>query len=1102
MTAPDNTKPAAEQDAAARTGAQESEKRISALLVHPPDVLERDDVLLLLNEIERQRAALSRAQQELLVGEERLRLAQEGADAGVWEWDLRTDKVTVTPQLERLAGKEPGTIQTYADWRRCIHPDDVERVRIERDTAIARRQPFDVAFRILLDNGETRWISGRGNAIYDEQGEALRVVGMNRDISDRKRAEAIVKEQLAEIAFYFDNAPIGLVVLDADLRYRRINRMLAEMNGFPAVDHIGRTVEEIVPAIAPQLRRLAAQILATGEAITEVEVVGETAAKPGEQRIRLERWHPLRRNDEGIIGFSVIAEDITERKRTETALRAANRRLAAHIDNSPLAIIEFDSSFHVTRWSQGAERIFGWRQEEVIGKRPSDWKFVYEDDVDSVRQLAEAMASGHPVRTMSTNRNYRKDGAVIECAWYNSTILDDEEQLRSILSLVLDVTERNQAERALRQSQFNLARAQEIGLMGNWEWDLSKQTLEWSDALYRIFGVERDFPLSYEAIEARLHPDDRAINAAKVQAALAGAEHVDFEFRIIWPDGEVRHIAQHIVPSLDATGAVVKLFGIMQDVTAHKRTAEALQQSEASLYALIENTEDLIASRDLDGRLVKFNSAFAQFIRSLCGVGVQPGVRTMDLLPDARRVYWEAVLAKVHQGAIHREEFDRQIADETRFFDLSLHPIWSKGEIIGTTEFTRDITDRKRAEEERKRLQIELAQAQKMETIGRLAGGIAHEFNNLLAVILLRTEMSLPLADPMPVLHRNLVTIYDTAQRSAELVRQLLGFARKQIIAPKVLDLNTAVEGILPMLRKLIGEAIELHWQPGVALWPIKMDKAQVDQVLINLCVNARDAIAGAGVIVIETHNTTLTHTQSGVSPAAGDYVLLTVTDSGCGMDHETLAHIFEPFFTTKEIGKGTGLGLPMIHGIIEQNHGQIEVISAPGRGATFKLYLPRHVEDAPVAAPLQSTVLPKGKGETVLLVEDEAAVLQMAVDVLEYLGYRVIAAATPADALRRLAKGQDKIDLVMTDLIMPKMNGVELAERVAALQPNVKRLFLSGYAADAIAERGVSGNTAHFLQKPYSLQTLATTLRAILDESSVVPDTKQTLKGSEKMTE
>ncbi|MCX6538498.1 MAG: PAS domain-containing protein [Acidobacteria bacterium] len=401
--------------------------------------------------------------------------------------------------------------------------------------------------------------------------------------------------------------------------------------------------------------------------------------------------------------------------------------------------------------------------------------------------------------------------------------------------------------------------------------------------------------------------------------------------------------------------------------------------------------------------------------------------------------------------------------------------------ILGTMQ---DVTERKRAEEEKARLEGQLQQAQKMESVGRLAGGVAHDFNNMLGVILGHTEMALDQVDPAQPLHADLQEIRKAACRSVDLTRQLLAFARKQIVAPQVLDLNETVAGMLKMLHRLIGEDLDLTWQPGADLWPVKVDPSQIDQILANLCVNARDAIADVGKVTIETGSSTFDEDYCAVHAGfvPGTYVRLAVSDDGCGMDKDTLPHVFEPFFTTKAIGEGTGLGLATVYGIVKQNNGFINVYSEPGQGTTFTIYLPRHVGKAG-QAPTEGAAGPALRGhETILLVEDESAILRLATRMLEHQGYTVLAESTPGEAIRVAREYTGQIHLLMTDVVMPEMNGRDLARNLLSSYPHLKRLFMSGYTANVIAHHGVLDEGVHFIQKPFSPKDLAAKVREALD--------------------
>jgi len=442
------------------------------------------------------------------------------------------------------------------------------------------------------------------------------------------------------------------------------------------------------------------------------------------------------------------------------------------------------------------------------------------------------------------------------------------------------------------------------------------------------------------------------------------------------------------------------------------------------------------------------------------------------------------------------------------FRSMALVPIRSKDRIIGLIQFndrgkerfTWEIVEllegiaaqvgvalmRKLAEEEKNLLEEQLQQAQKMESVGRLAGGVAHDFNNMLCVIIGYANLALMDLSPVEPLYANIEEIRKAAERSADLTRQLLAFARKQTVMPQVLDLNETVAGMLKMLQRIIGEDINLAWQSGEEIWSVRVDPSQIDQMLANLCVNARDSIDDVGKITIETGNSVIDESycahNAGFEP--GEFVRLAVSDDGCGMDKEILAHIFEPFFTTKGVGEGTGLGLATVYGAVKQNNGFIKVHSEPGLGTTFTIYLPRYAgKSAQTGRKAAAEPVNCGQ-ETILLVEDEAAILDISTMILTRLGYTVLAANSPAEAMLLAREHPRAISLLMTDVVMPEMNGRDLAKNLRSLFPHLKRLFMSGYPADVIAHHGVLDEGVHFIQKPFSMPDLAAKLREVFDSA------------------
>ncbi len=510
-----------------------------------------------------------------------------------------------------------------------------------------------------------------------------------------------------------------------------------------------------------------------------------------------------------------------------------------------------------------------------------------------------------------------------------------------------------------------------------------------------------------------------------------------------------------------------------------EQRTHALRLSEQRARSIIETAMDGFWILDPKGAIIEVNDAYCAMTDYSRDELLSMTFEQLEAVKTPEEA--AAQIYKAFEKKYHRfESVHRRKDGSLLFVEISSQALpGGNGELFA---FIHDITERKRGEEAREKLQAQLNQVQKMESVGRLAGGVAHDFNNMLGVILGHAEMALTEVDPSQPIHADMKEIQKAAQRSANLTRQLLAFARKQTVSPKVIDLNDTVESMLKMLRRLIGEQIDLVWLPGGNPWPVKMDPSQIDQMLANLCVNARDAIAGVGRITIETGTSVFDETY-GAEHAEfipGEYAVLTVSDNGCGIDKETLANIFEPFFTTKGVGEGTGLGLATVYGAVKQNNGFINVYSEVGRGTSFKIYLPRHGSKAGMQPEGSEAATARGH-ETVLLVEDEPAILKMTTRMIERQGYTVLPASTPAEALRMGEVHPGEIHLLVTDVVMPEMNGRDLAREMLHLHPNIKTLFMSGYTADAIARQGVLDAGVNFIQKPFSIRDMAAKLREAL---------------------
>ena len=596
-------------------------------------------------------------------------------------------------------------------------------------------------------------------------------------------------------------------------------------------------------------------------------------------------------------------------------------------------------------------------------------------------------------------------------------------------------------------------------------------------------------------VEDILGKDDSANFPAAVAARMAtkdrevmdGATICHYTEEVETLDGRRRVWTVVKGPIRDHHGVVSGVFGISRDITEQKRLEDSIRDSELRYRLLFTQSMDAIAIMEqMPPRFRLVNPAFVElFGYTMEELAAMGGAEIWRLVhPDDVRLVEESLRQRM-ENRVQATRYDFRIVrkdGEVRWVEATGTRVEVAGGVMNQSIY-RDITRRRQAEEDRQRLTEQLLQAQKMESVGRLAGGVAHDFNNQLSVILGFAEFLEEGLDEDSPLREDVAEIRKAASHSADLTRQLLAFARKQTVAPKIIVIDHLVEGLLKMIRRLIGEDISLTWVPAPIPWKVRIDPSQVDQILVNLCVNAKDAVTAEGSITIESHNAVLDEAfcAEHVDCSPGEYVHLVVRDNGRGMDRETLGKVFEPFFTTKDVGAGTGLGLSTVYGIVRQNLGCIVAQSEVERGTSFSIYLPRADgdEESPGEAPAETVAL--GRGRTVLLVEDARDLLLLDERILSGFGFAVRSTSSPEEALRLVRDGREHVDLLLTDVVMPEMNGRELAARLVEFLPSLRILYMSGYTANVIAHHGVIDEGLHFLQKPFSRKELAQKLRETL---------------------
>jgi len=780
------------------------------------------------------------------------------------------------------------------------------------------------------------------------------------------------------------------------------------------------------------------------------------------------------------------------------------------------------------RWVRVNQRlceITGYSESELLTMRFSD--VTHSEDREHDWGLAQQVVRGERPNYRLEKRYLRKDGQTIWVCVNVAVIRDSEGRPVRTIATIEDITERKEREtEVLRLNRLYLALS-DINELITRAADEDQLLRGACDILVSRGGLELAWvgwpdpetaevrPMAQAGAHSAyldslvVHADDRPTGRGPTGTAIREDRKVIWNDRRAVPaDAVARALpSQHgfassasfpIADERRGRGALSVYaaesgFFREQEILLFEKAAENIsfalqnlrQREERQLAderhrAILQGSVDGFIIADTRGRILEVNEAYCR----MSGYAADE-LLTMHLTDleaaETPPVVAEHLREMVKAGGARFETQHRR--KDGSIFDLEVS-IQYRAEEDLLFGFCRDITRRKRAQARREELEAQLAQAQRMEAVGRLAGGVAHDFNNLLTVISGHAELALREVDEGAIVHDDLLTIRQAAQRSADLTRQLLAFARQQTIAPKVLDINATIGSLLRMLQRLIGEDIRLQWVPSAVAWLVKMDPSQLDQILANLCVNARDAIADVGEVTISTGQRSFDEaycaTHAGYLP--GDFVSITVQDTGCGMDAQTQEHIFEPFFTTKETGRGTGLGLATVYGAVRQNHGFVRVDSMPGQGSTFTVYLPRTEAEPAGETKRQADEDGLSGDETILLVEDEPAVLRLATRILAKRGYDVIAAGTPGEAIQSARQRTADIRLLITDVIMPEMNGRDLAGEVALLCPSAKVLFMSGYTADTIGHHGVLDPGTAFVQKPFEPTAFLTKVRRVLD--------------------
>jgi PAS domain S-box-containing protein len=981
--------------------------------------------------------------------------------------------VYANPAFERLTGYPPEEVL----GRNCrfLQGPDTDREAVERLRAALRAdEPCQLELLNYQRDGTPFWSEISVTPVRDAEGRVTHYVGVQKDVTERYRANEALRRREEFYRALFENASDVVGLMDAQGVIRYMAPSVQRRLGYAPEEMVGRVGLEFVhPEQRGEIAARLAQVMSTpGPApMTEMHMVH----RDGSLRLFEAEANNLL-HDPTVRGIVINSRDVTDRRRAAERARETEERFRLLVETlEDHAIVLLDPDGRVASWNAGATRIGGYTAEEVLGRRLVR-SYPPEDQARGLPRALLQQALTGPAR--HEGWRVRADGSRFWADTLISAVRDDQGRLRYFAEVTRDLTERRRAEAELRESEALMRSVLEGISDPIFLKDVEGRYLLINSAAAAAMGRPADEVVGRTDREI-LPPDAaRRIRAVDRGVIESGGSRT-FEDTIVRPEGTVTFLTRRTARR-DASGQVVGVLGISRDISERRVAEEEMKHQKEILQTVLDSIPLMIGFFDAQARFYHVNRYWEELLGwKVAEAGGRDLLAELFTDPGERREMAEFML---HGPQEWRDATVRVVGGGTA------ETSWAAVRLADGTSIAigQDVTDRKHAEAALRDREEQLRQAQKMEAVGRLAGGVAHDFNNLLMVVGGHAQFLLrrvPEDDPG---RWSLEEIRKATERAAALTQQLLAFSRRQVLKPQVLDLNSVVRGVGRMLERLVGENVELVTRLDPALGLVRADATQMEQVLMNLTLNGRDAMPEGGVLVVETSNAELTEEDARqfTYVVPGPHILLSVTDTGHGMDSDTLGRAFEPFFTTKPSGKGTGLGLSTVYGIVKQSGGYIWARSTPGAATTFSVYLPRvQAEPAPVpppAAPAPEERDRRGSG-TILLVEDAAPVRTLASRVLTDAGYTVLEAASGAEALEVAARA-GAIDLLLTDVVMPGMDGTELARRLRAQRPEVPVVLMSGYTGEEVDRRLAIEESAAFLQKPVAPEELLRATREALE--------------------
>lgn len=969
------------------------------------------------------------------------------------------------PDSERDQWFSQNTLDSY------VNPQDGRRLRdlLLRDGKVER---FEAPFKRW--DGGVVWLSNSARLVRDQGGQLTAISGSFIDVTERKRAEEALQEKEKILRAFIDQSSEGISMMDAAGTIVEWNRQQAALTGISREEALGRTVWELMPRVAGKDPASQNRVAAAIDHVHNSVKAGNLEALAGRNLVdyylpdgtcrTVERSHfPIELSDRMLM--AMISRDITERKKAEDRLRLQ----ALVLDQINDQVTVTDLSGAIMYVNEAQERVLGYSAMDLVGRPTTVYGQDPKHGVTQEQILQRTLKDGH---WRGEIVNTASDGSTVVMECRTQVVSNDAGEPACLVGIATDITENKRAEEALRESEENFRTffesMSDIIIVASHEGNL----LFTNKAACSKLGYLAAELASMNILD--LHPSNTRHEAAAIFSAMLRGERDSCPLPLAAKDGSPIPAETRIW--LGKWNHENCIFAICKDLTAE-------QEAQQRFERLFRHNPSPMALSTVPGRrFFDVNDAFV----AVTGYSLDDirGKTTAEVGLAANPEEMGHAAEQLHlEGRIVNCEF------QIRRRDGAILDGMFSGEVIrnqGREYFLTvmvDITARKRAEEARQKLEVQLRQSQKMEAVGQLAGGIAHDFNNLLQVILGYGDMALTATGPDSPAHDFVTLMLKAGSRAQTLVSQLLAFSRRQVLEMKSVNLNDVIMDMMKMLRRVIGEHIALEFMPACDLGWVRADAGQMGQILTNLCVNARDAMPEGGTITIKTENVTLDDAfcQAHSWAQPGAYALIGVIDTGCGMAPEVLEKAFEPFFTTKEVGKGTGLGLATVYGLVKQHGGLVHVCSDAGNGTAFRIYLP--LADATEASLEEIIEAPvRGGSETILLAEDDAMVRRLSQAVLEDAGYTVLAACNGQEALETFESNTGKIDLVLLDVIMPKLSGRAVYDQIRKTRPQLRTLFISGYNMETVHTNFALAEGLTLIQKPCRREDLLRKVREVLD--------------------